>query len=82
MKMKLVPLAFCLFTLIYGQSQTIFLGAGHGNISVTASSELEQTNWSEQASGLKELSREKASMMPLFKPLAFLLKPLLEAIRI
>ncbi|MBK8501267.1 MAG: DUF1800 domain-containing protein [Saprospiraceae bacterium] len=56
MKMKLLPLAFCLISLIYGQPQTIFLGAGHGNISVTASSELEQTNWSEKASASKSIS--------------------------
>ena len=56
MKMNFLPLAFCLFTLISGRSQTIFLGAGHGNISVTASSELEQTNWSEQAAASKTIS--------------------------
>lgn len=57
MKVALLPLAFCLFILTtYGQSAPVTLGAGHGQISVIASSELELEQWNEKATALSTVS--------------------------
>lgn len=57
MKGTFLPLAFSLFALTtYGQSPLVVLGAGQGDISVTASSELELDQWNEKASAVKSVS--------------------------
>ncbi|NND35393.1 MAG: DUF1800 domain-containing protein, partial [Saprospiraceae bacterium] len=63
MMSKRAPLAIpfiCIFSFYWGLSQgqapTIYLGAGHGKINVTASSELEQSNWDERATAQKAAS--------------------------
>ncbi|MCB0688868.1 MAG: DUF1800 domain-containing protein [Saprospiraceae bacterium] len=72
MRVALVPLACCLFILTtYGQPSPVILGAGHGNISVTTSSELSMEGWQQIAGGDKTISAQGLDD-PLYQASRFL----------